>query len=302
MKRRVIIPDVHGCIEELLDLLAQLDLGPTDWVGLLGDLPSKGPDPLAVIQTLKALLQRVPGVYVRGNHEQSVLNWLRSQERAAAGEDVVKRLDRRGDDARLGPLLKPDDIAFLKSSVLWAPVPGMNAIMVHGGIPPLMEALPDPDPDAGSSKERKEAHALLRMRFVTGVPEVQRSVRFHNARGKRVGSRITLKPGEPLPEAPEGLERRVFEKDVPVGTPRKTGEEQSTDVFWAESYDGRFGHVFFGHNPWDPAEAPVEFPHATGMDLGAVFGNRLTAVVFDEQGRKSFVSARSRRSYSAKFY
>lgn len=71
------------------------------------------------------------------------------------------------------------------------------------------------------------------------------------------------------------------------------GAETEADPFWAETFDGRFGHVVFGHEPF--MDGPGLFPHATGVDTGAVFGGRLTAMVVDEDGSRSFVSVPSRK-------
>ena len=65
----------------------------------------------------------------------------------------------------------------------------------------------------------------------------------------------------------------------PEGKMVTLGENTGADRFWADLYDGRFGHVFFGHEPFHGHAEPVRFPHATGLDLGAVFGNRLAAAV-----------------------
>ncbi|MEQ9506849.1 MAG: metallophosphoesterase [Hyphomonas sp.] len=65
------------------------------------------------------------------------------------------------------------------------------------------------------------------------------------------------------------------------------GKEAPGDPFWAQLYDGRFGHVVFGHNPF--LDGPKEFPHATGIDTGAVHGGGLTALVILEEGRRHFV-------------
>ena len=62
-------------------------------------------------------------------------------------------------------------------------------------------------------------------------------------------------------------------------------------------YDGRFGHVFFGHNPYPDEPKPVRFAHATGIDLGAVFGGRLAAAVLSG-GEPEFVSVLSRGKFS----
>lgn len=57
------------------------------------------------------------------------------------------------------------------------------------------------------------------------------------------------------------------------------GEEKPTDKFWADIYDGRFGKVMFGHQPYVDLDSPKMFPHAVGLDLGCVFGNKLAAAV-----------------------
>lgn len=66
------------------------------------------------------------------------------------------------------------------------------------------------------------------------------------------------------------------------------GQEVPGDPFWAEVYDGRFGHVVFGHQPW--FDGPTEFPYATGIDTGAVDGGALTALVLEEGSGRSYVS------------
>ena len=70
------------------------------------------------------------------------------------------------------------------------------------------------------------------------------------------------------------------------------GSESEGDPFWADVYDGRFGHVVFGHNPF--LDGPALFEHATGVDTGAVHGGNLTALVVDAAGVRSFVSVPSR--------
>ena len=76
------------------------------------------------------------------------------------------------------------------------------------------------------------------------------------------------------------------------------GEETEVDVFWAERYDGRHGHVFFGHEPFVNASAPVQFAHATSLDLGCVHGGRLVAAVLVDGQKPSFVSVPADRVYS----
>ena len=66
------------------------------------------------------------------------------------------------------------------------------------------------------------------------------------------------------------------------------GDNAPGDPFWAEVYDGRFGHVIFGHQPW--LGGPACFPHATGIDTAAVHGGCLTALVLPEEGDAYFES------------
>ena len=46
--RKVVIGDVHGCLEELITLIAKLNLNETDEVVFVGDLLNKGPDSFGV--------------------------------------------------------------------------------------------------------------------------------------------------------------------------------------------------------------------------------------------------------------
>tara|TARA_Y100000114_G_scaffold61674_1_gene56544 strand:+ start:3849 stop:4610 length:762 start_codon:yes stop_codon:yes gene_type:complete len=71
------------------------------------------------------------------------------------------------------------------------------------------------------------------------------------------------------------------------------GNEGPNDPFWAETHDGRFGHVVFGHEPF--LNGVAHFDHATGIDTGAVFGGRLTAMIVEEDGSRGFVSVPSRK-------
>jgi len=88
------------------------------------------------------------------------------------------------------------------------------------------------------------------------------------------------------------LQRTRF-VSVSTGGFLKLGTESEADPFWAEVFDGRFGHVVFGHEPF--MDGPGMFPHATGVDTGAVFGGSLTALVVEASGERSFVSVPGRK-------
>ncbi|MFC3231489.1 metallophosphoesterase [Marinibaculum pumilum] len=71
-----------------------------------------------------------------------------------------------------------------------------------------------------------------------------------------------------------------------------SGHEGPGDPFWADIYDGRFGHVIFGHIPF--MDGPAIFPHATGLDTGAVQGGRLTALSVGPDGSRRFAAVPGR--------
>jgi hypothetical protein len=62
---------VHGCIDELQDLLRECDYQPGDLVVFLGDLVCKGPDSISVIQ----MAREIGAIGVRGNHDFEVVRW-----------------------------------------------------------------------------------------------------------------------------------------------------------------------------------------------------------------------------------
>ena len=66
----------------------------------------------------------------------------------------------------------------------------------------------------------------------------------------------------------------------PEGYSVMLGQETPEDVWWGNAYDGRFGTAVYGHQAYDTQEHPQEHPHALGVDLGCVYGNKLCAAIF----------------------
>ena len=63
--------------------------------------------------------------------------------------------------------------------------------------------------------------------------------------------------------------------------------------FWSELYDGRYGYIVYGHQPFlNPRVDRFSF----GIDTGAVYGNKLCAAIFEEgvAARYSFVFLKTR--------
>ena len=80
--------------------------------------------------------------------------------------------------------------------------------------------------------------------------------------------------------------------DVDGNMLKLSEHDEEKDVFWGDGYDGRFGHVFFGHESFTGME-PKRFPHCTGLDTGCVYGGSLTCVVLESGHDPRFVSEKS---------
>lgn len=70
------------------------------------------------------------------------------------------------------------------------------------------------------------------------------------------------------------------------------GKEDKDCQFWADVYDGRFGFVFYGHQPFFQNN-PKENQHSVGLDLGGVMGGKLVAAIVEE-GNVRFESVDSK--------
>jgi hypothetical protein len=82
-----------------------------------------------------------------------------------------------------------------------------------------------------------------------------------------------------------------FTRYVKNGRMIRLGEEDESCHFWADVYDGRFGHVFYGHQPFF-IDSPRVSQFATGLDLAGVMGGLLCAAVVDEAGVVSYHTVR----------
>ena len=82
--RTFAIGDIHGCLQSLETLLDSLELKPDDRLIFLGDYVDRGPNSRGVIELLMLLSQNPNHRFLRGNHEQWMLDsrwekdWLSS--------------------------------------------------------------------------------------------------------------------------------------------------------------------------------------------------------------------------------
>jgi predicted phosphodiesterase len=120
--RIIAIGDIHGCHQELAELLERVAPAKDDRLIFLGDLVNRGPDSCAVIDIARAC----GAVSLLGNHELRLLNFRKTADLAFLKETDHDTLDQ----------LRPEDWAWLERMPLTHHVPELNTVFVHGGFLP----------------------------------------------------------------------------------------------------------------------------------------------------------------------
>lgn len=145
MKRQIIIGDVHGCFEELKELLDKVKFNSSeDELIFLGDLINKGPDSVKVLEFVKKGNHRS----ILGNHE---LGFLKAQEggkyRSGGNLKLIEQLGTHLDEY----------VQWMKELPLY--IEEESFIAIHGGL----------EPDVELEKQRPEI--ATRIRYWDGVGE-----------------------------------------------------------------------------------------------------------------------------------
>ena len=145
---RYAIGDVHGCARTLAALLARIAPSPDDHLVFVGDYIDRGPDTPGTVDALVDLATRVHCTFLRGNHDQLMLDALAGLRGAAYDAWLL----HNGGDATMAQYARrggvPDAHAdFLAATHLAFDAP--EAAYVHAGLDPhrsVAEQLADPDP------------------------------------------------------------------------------------------------------------------------------------------------------------
>ena len=121
--RIIAIGDVHGCIDELQDLLRQCDYRPGDQVLFLGDLVSKGPDSISVVQ----MAREIGAIGVRGNHDFEVIRWYQAIK-SGVDPPVVG-----SEHFHIASCLSKADMKWMYSLPWYISSKELKALFVHAG-------------------------------------------------------------------------------------------------------------------------------------------------------------------------
>lgn len=74
--KKFVIGDVHGGLKALVQVLKKIDFEPNDTLIFLGDFVDGWSESPAVLDFLIALQEKQSCVFIRGNHDELLLNWL----------------------------------------------------------------------------------------------------------------------------------------------------------------------------------------------------------------------------------
>ncbi|CAK9102119.1 unnamed protein product [Durusdinium trenchii] len=146
--RVVVVGDVHGCSDELKDLLEASQFHPSlDELVFVGDLIGKGPSPEEVVR----IARKYSAKAVQGNHEYNLLQW---RKRGGILPDPEGRIKERYAATVKG--LEEDEWDWLESLPLKLqldlPQSPLPVMVVHAGLVP------------GVSIEQQEPENLVNLR------------------------------------------------------------------------------------------------------------------------------------------
>lgn len=122
--RFIVIGDLHGCIEEALELLDVCKVTSNDTVIFVGDLVDRGPE------NAKCVDLAMKHECILGNHEAKHLDYRRIEEQGKVPHVVAPtHIATRAQ-------LQPEHYEYFKSLPLFIRLPEHNAVVVHAGVYP----------------------------------------------------------------------------------------------------------------------------------------------------------------------
>ena len=164
--RYIIIGDVHGCLAELRALLERIGPRSDDTVVFVGDLVDKGPHSPSVVRWIREFAEAHRVVLIEGNHEEKHRRW---RHHTRNGSDIVRTMTGTAQIEAISTALSEADIAFLETGLLYFRIPEYDAFVVHAGVPPALDRLPDDPRDilSYSRKQRDVYMKMQRIRFIS---------------------------------------------------------------------------------------------------------------------------------------
>lgn len=146
----VAVGDVHGCIEELDELLKTIQYNRNQMrLVFLGDLLDRGPEPIACVRRVRELGAEC----IMGNHEEKHLRWHKHEVKRLATGKANPMKPMAEAEAAANAALSEEDWTWLQNLPLKLDL-GLNWWAVHAGCEPKY------------TLERQNASQIMRVRYV----------------------------------------------------------------------------------------------------------------------------------------
>ncbi len=139
MTRYIIIGDIHGCFDELLELTAKTNWVPgEDRLILAGDLVDRGPKSAEVVQWARENNVEI----VRGNHDDRYVQYYTILKE---NKPVSRKWQKRPERIDVYNQLSVEDLEFLARAPTLIKLPEVNTLVVHAGFMPGWSLDDQPD-------------------------------------------------------------------------------------------------------------------------------------------------------------
>lgn len=151
MARTIIVGDVHGCIDELRELVEVLAFQPgSDRFISCGDIVDRGPDSAGCIRYLMSIGAEA----VMGNHDDKLLRRWKHIDKARLDPKYKNPMKRHEDQERTIAALGPAERSWLADRPYIIHLPEFKAVITHAGLVP------------GKPLEFQTAEAMMMVRYV----------------------------------------------------------------------------------------------------------------------------------------
>lgn len=131
MRRKLVIGDIHGGLRALIQVLERASATEQDTLVFLGDYVDGWTESAQVIEFVMALADHQPCVFIKGNHDVWLENWLRTGDADSkwlfhGGRSTVESYETFDGDS------KSRHLNFLEQMQLFD-IDEMNRLFIHAG-------------------------------------------------------------------------------------------------------------------------------------------------------------------------
>lgn len=130
--RHIIIGDVHGCLDELKELITKLSINSSDTLYFIGDLIDRGPDSSGVVKYVHSLATQYNLILILGNHEEKFLRYVIQKK---SKKILIKNSSKIAEFELLLKNIDLEDLKFLSNSYINYNIKSFDICLLHGGIP-----------------------------------------------------------------------------------------------------------------------------------------------------------------------